>query len=107
MNDIICFEIVDINSSGITLKNVDSYVYVSFDDCAQNFASENLLETSKCIATRDITKLSYTFYTNPKTILVFKKHLIKDLFSGISAQKKFSELRKAITKYGYTSYDMS
>lgn len=107
MGDIICFKIVDINYSGITVKCGGTNIKIYFDECAKNYADENFLEAGKCITTRDITKLTFTFYTHPKIKVVFKKHFFKDLFSGRSAVSKFLELQKAINKYGYTSYDLS
>lgn len=78
MNDIICFEIVDINISGIILKNKN--IFICFDDCAKNYANEKSLKKSKCIATRDITNLTFIFYTKPKTKVVLKKHFLRDIF---------------------------
>ena len=107
MSNIICFEIVDINRSGVTVKSGKTDIKICFDECAKNYANEKSLETSRCVATRDITRLTFTFYTHPKIKVVFKKHFLKDLFSGKSAVRKFLELQKAINKYGYTSYDLS
>lgn len=107
MNDILCFEISDINSSGLTAKSGKTDIKIRFEECAKNYADENALENSKCVATRDITKLTFTFYTCPRTIVIFKKHFFKDLLSGKSAVRKFLDLQKAINKYGYTSYDLS
>ena len=107
MSNIICFEIVNINNSGITVKSGKTDIKICFDECAKNYANENSLENSRCVATRDITKLTFTFYTQPKIRVIFKKHVFKDLVSGRSAVSKFLELQKTINKYGYTSYDLS
>ena len=107
MSNIICFEIVNINNSGITVKSGKTDIKIFFDECAKNYANENSLENSRCVATRDITKLTFTFYTQPKIRVIFKKHFFKDLVSGRSAVSKFLELQKTINKYGYTSYDLS
>lgn len=107
MSSIICSEIVNINGFGITAKSGKKDVKICFDECAKNYANENSLDKSRCVATRNISKLTFTFYTNPKTKVVFKKHFLKILFSGRSAVSKFFELQKAINKYGYTSYDLS
>ena len=107
MINIICSEIVNINSSGITVKNGKTDIEISFAECAKNYANEKSLENSRCVATTDITKLTFTFFTHPNIKVVFKKHFFKDLFFGSSAVSKFLELQKAINKYGYTSYDLS
>lgn len=106
-DDIICDELLDVSSSGLTIKCNNSDMFISFEECAKNYANEKFLENSSCIATRDITKLTFTFYTQPKIRVVFKNYFFKDLFSGKSAVSKFLELQKAINKYGYTSYDLS
>ena len=72
MSNIICFEIVNINSTGITAKNGKTDIKICFEECAKNYANENALADSRCVATRDITKLIFTFYTHPKIELVFK-----------------------------------
>lgn len=107
MNDIICSEIVNINSTGITLKHKTANIFVSFEECAKNYANQNFLETSKCVAVRDITNLTFTFYTNPKVKMVFKKSFFKNLFSGKSAVRRFLDLQKSIRNFGFTSYDLS
>ena len=53
---------------------------INFEECAKNYDKENSLENSRCVATRDITKPAFTFYTLPKTVVVFKKRFFKDLF---------------------------
>ena len=103
----ICFEIVNMNRSGITVKSGKTDMKICFEECVKNYANENFLENSRCVATRDITKLTFTFYTQPKIRVVFKKHFFKDLFSGKSAIRRFLELQEAINRYGYTSYDLS
>lgn len=107
MSNITCFEVVNINDSGITVKSGKTNIKICFDECAKNYAEEKSLKNSRCVAARDITKLTFTFYTDPKISVVFKKHFLKDLFSEKSAVNKFIELQKAINKYGYTSYDLS
>lgn len=107
MKEIICYDIIKIDKEGITLDNHSTNIRISFNDCAQNYANENSLNKSKCVATRDISTLTFSFYTEPKTKIVFKKHLIKDLFFGKSAVNKFLNLQNAISQSGYTSYDLS
>lgn len=107
MNDIICFDIVNVDRSGITVKGDRADVKISFAECASNYAKERFLATSNCVATRDATKLTFIFYTNPKTRVIFKKRFLRNLFSGKTAVSKFLELQRTIRKYRYTSYDLS
>lgn len=107
MKEIICYDVIKIDKEGITLDNHSTNIRVLFNDCAKNYANENSLDKSKCVATRDISTLTFCFYTVPKIKVVFKKHLIKDLFFGKSAVNKFLDLQNAICQTGYTSYDLS
>ena len=105
MNDIIYSNIVEINSSGLVVKQNNSDIFICFDECAKNYAKTNFLKTSNCVADRDITKLTFTFYTNPKIKVVFKKRLLKNIF--VKKSKQFIILQKEINKYGYTTFDLS
>ncbi len=107
MNNIICHNVIDVTKEGITLESAGEKIYIDFGDCVKNFSIEKDSEFCKCVATRDITTLSFTFYTQPKTNVVFKKSFFKDLIAGKSAASKFLDMQKAIVEAGYTSYDLS
>lgn len=107
MDNIICHEVVDINSKGITLKYRNSNVFIEFEECARNYAKQNFLNSSKCVAVRDITALTFIFYTCPKTKMVFKKNFLTSLFTGKSAVSKFMDLQNSINRFGFTSFDLS
>lgn len=107
MNNIICHNVFSVTEDGIILEFQKNKIHIHFEDCAKNYAAESNAEFSKCVATRDITKLSFTFYTRPKTKLVFKKCFLKNLVGGKSAVSKFLDLQKSIVEAGYTSYDLS
>lgn len=107
MKIITCYNIIDVSEKGIVLGHPKNNINIFFDDCAKNYAKEKGVKSSKCVATRNIATLSFTFYTQPKTKVVFKKCFIKNLISGKSAVRKFFDLQKAIVGAGYTSYDLS
>lgn len=107
MNRIICHNVIDVTENGILLESQKDRIFINFEDCAKSFSSEKGSKFGKCVATRDITTLSFTFYTQPKTRVVFKKHFFKDIVVANSALKRFQELQKAIVKVGYTSYDLT
>ena len=107
MNNRICHNIIDVTKEGITLKSARENIHIRFDDCAKNFSLEKGKEFCKCVATRNITALSFTFYTQPKTNVVFKRSIFKDIITGKSAVSKFLDMQKAIVEAGYTSYDLS
>ena len=106
MNNIICHNVIDVTKEGITLESAGEKIYIDFDDCVKNFSLEKG-KVCKCVATRDITTLSFVFYTQPKTNVVFKKNFFKDLIMGKSAVSKFLDMQKGIVEAGYTSYDLS
>jgi hypothetical protein len=106
MNNIICHKVIDVTKKGITLQSAGEKIYIDFNDCVKNFSLEKG-NVCKCVATRDITKLSFTFYTYPKTNIIFKRSFLKDLIAGKSATSKFLDMQKAIVEAGYTSYDLS
>jgi hypothetical protein len=106
MNNVICHKVIDVTKEGITLESDGEKIYIDFDDCVKNFSLEKG-KVCKCVATRDISTLSFTFYTQPKTVVVFKRRFFKDLIAGKSATRSFLDLQKAIVEAGYTSYDLS
>lgn len=106
LNNIICHKVIDITKKGITLESAGEKIYIDFGDCARNFSAEKG-GNCKCVATRDITKLSFTFYTSPKTNIIFKRNFLKGILSGKSVTNKFLDIQKAIVEAGYTSYDLS
>ncbi len=106
MKNVICRRVIDVTEEGITLESDAEKIYIDFKDCVKNFSSEEG-KNCNCVATRDITTLSFTFYTCPKTNVVFKKNFFKELIEGKSARSKFSDMQKAIIKAGYTSYDLA
>lgn len=106
MNNIICRKVIDVTKKGITLESTDKEIHINFDDCVKNCALEKG-KSRNCVATRNITELSFTFYTSPKTHIIFKRSFFKDLIDGKSATGKFLDMQKAIVEAGYTSYDLS
>lgn len=107
MKRIIFQGIVDTGKDGITIESPDGNVFINFKECAKNFSSEHGDSSAKCVAARDITSMTFIFYTAPKTEIVFEKRTLKNIFGKKSANDKFSELQKAIDEAGYRSYDLS
>ena len=107
MNNIICHNVIAVTKEGITLESDGKKIYIHFDDCVKNFSLEMGSEFCKCVATRDITTLSFTFYTQPKTNVVFKRSFFRGLIPGKSAANKFLDMQRAIIEVGYTTYDLS
>lgn len=96
----------EINKECIILYSRKKRITISLSECAQNYSIENNTN-SLCVATRDITCLTFIFYSNPKTKVVLKDNLLWHLFKGRSAVRLFLDLERAITELGYTSFDLS
>ena len=98
-------EILNINEHGISLKN---FVFINFKECAYIF---NQVEggSKKCIGEREISDLSFTFYTSPKPIMIkfIPKNKFVEHFSKNNTISRFYEVQHQIIKYGYTTQDMS
>lgn len=107
MNEIICHNIIDTTKDGLTIQSDKGKIYINFNDCVKNFSLENSKQICKCVATRNINTLSFTFYTQPKINVFFKKNVFKDMITGKSAASRFLDMQNKISKVGYTSYDLS
>ena len=105
-NRILCRKVLEVTEKGIMLDFAGGKIFIDFDDCAKNCSLETGKDC-KCVATRDITKWSFTFYTYPKTDVIFKRGFFKNLFAGRSAESEFLKLQKIIVEAGYTSFDLS
>lgn len=92
---------------GVILDSTHGILHINFEDCAKNFSLAKGVDFSKCVAIRDINQLSYTFFTQDTTTVVFKRKSIFQLLIRKSATNEFFDLQNAIIKAGYTSYDLS
>lgn len=106
MKDIICYKLLGVDNVGVILSYKSKNIKVIFEECAKNYAKENFVESSKCVADRDIQNHLFIFYTTPKTKVVFGKVGLERIFRRM-AHKRFLNLQKAISQYGYTSFDLS
>ena len=92
---------------GIIIETLKTKKFICFKDCAMNFSIETGNVINRCVAIRDISTLSYVFYTQPKTKVSFKNNCFNNFFIGKSAMSKFTDLQQIIIDSGYTSYDLS
>lgn len=65
-------KVVSISRDRLVILCKEKTVSISFADCIHNYAKEMGSQTQG-IGTRDVTELKFTFYTNPKTIIVWIK----------------------------------
>lgn len=107
MNSTICQKVSSITETELILETKQGKIRIPFAECAKNCAMERGKAVSKCVANRDITTLSFVFYTIPKTKVIFRASVAEKIFGNKSAIRKFLDLQKAIIEAGYTSYDLS
>lgn len=98
-------DIMGISKKGISLN---SFRFVNFKECAYNF-KQTEGGSGKCIGEREITGLSFTFYTSPKpiTIQFIEKNKFFEIISKENTISRFHKLQKQILEYGYSTRDMS
>ncbi len=99
-------EIAEITRKGISLKNG---VFIDFSVCAENFKKANPKSSGKCVGEREITDWSFTFYANPKPIMIIftPRNKLIEFFSVNDTIKRFHSLQRKINDFGYTTYDMT
>lgn len=99
-------EIAEITSKGISLKNG---VFIDFSVCAENFKEANPQSSGKCVGEREISDWSFTFYANPKPIMIkfLPRNKLIEFFSPNNTLKRFHSLQNKVRDYGYTTYDLT
>ena len=98
--------IAKITRNGILLKNG---VFIDFSVCAENFKKANSQSSGKCVGEREITDRSFTFYANPKPIMIkfLPRNKLIELISPNDARRRFHSLQFKINDFGYTTYDLT
>ena len=99
-------EILEVTPNGISLRNG---TFIDFSACVQNFQKAYPNYNGRCVGERDITEWSFTFYSNPKPILIqfIAKNRLMEFFSANNTMKRFHSFQFQIYKLGYTTFDMS
>lgn len=98
--------IVEITSKGISLKNG---TFIDFSACAENFKKANPTSSGTCVGEREFTDMSFTFYTNPKPIMIIfePRNKFFELLTANSTVKRFHSLQRKINNFGYSTLDIS
>lgn len=96
-------KVVSISRERLVILCKEKTVSILFADCIHNYAKEMGSQTQG-IGTRDVTELKFTFYTNPKTVIVWKKPEFFPFWRSHS-YKQFHQLQKAIHILGYQIFD--
>lgn len=99
-------DIVRMDNDGIAVRVGDGETWISFADCARNFAAVNKNSSTVCVGERNILAFTFTFCTVPRTTVVFSQGAFK-LLGKASATRRFRRLQVHITDSGYTTYDMT
>ncbi len=84
---------------------------IDFEQCAANFAREQRMTESRCVAERksDGTFPFFQFPTNPvPTRIVFHSgNRLVELITRQSAVRRFQNLNRRIRELGWTTFDLS
>lgn len=82
--------------------------FIDFRECAYRYYKKNG-GGGKCVGERNVTELSFIFYTAPLPTQVFFPAVNpkRRLFRLSSAYKRFYKLQNEICAYGYTTFDGS
>ena len=97
-------EITGISKAGISLT---SFGFINFKECAYNFMQTEG-GSDRCVGEREITDLSFTFYTSPKPIMIkfIERNKLIEFIGKENTVSRFNKLHNQILKYGYTTRDI-
>ena len=98
-------DISGVSENGISLADGR---FINFRECAYRYYKKNG-GGGKCVGERNVTELSFIFYTAPLPTQVFfpAVNQKRRLFRLSSAYKRFYKLQNEICAYGYTTFDGS
>lgn len=98
-------DIEKVTETGILFK--DEFKLL-FEECRNEWCREHKIkkEDSYCVAERDISsKIPYfLFYSKTRTKILFDE---KGFFAKRKNKNNFAKIRIILTKFGFSSYDMS
>ena len=96
-------DISGVSENGISLADGR---FINFRECAYRYYKKNG-GGGKCVGERNVTELSFIFYTAPLPTQVFFPAVNpkRRLFRLSSAYKRFYKLQNEICAYGYTTFD--
>ena len=98
-------DITGISNAGISFA---TGCFIDFTECACNYKIAKG-GSGNCIGDRDITNLSFIFYTSPKpvTIRIADKNNLIGWISKNNARHRYIKLQKQLADYGYSTFDRS
>ena len=106
--DSCCFSencISGISKAGISLSTGS---FIDFKECARNYKQAKG-GSGNCVGDRDITNLSFTFYTSPKTVTIrfSEKNELIGWISRNNARQRFIKFKNQLADFGYRTFDLS
>lgn len=94
------------SEGGIWLHNQGETRFLALKDCISS-ANQQGGQSHKSVGTRDITKLTCTFYSTPSIRIVFAKGILSYIRTGKTAAQRFHQLQNDLNSLGYCTYDCS
>ena len=106
--DSCCFSencISGISKAGISLSTGS---FIDFKECARNYKQAKG-GSGNCVGDRDITNLTFTFYTSPKTVTIrfSEKNELIGWISRNNAWRRFIKFQNQLADFGYRTFDLS
>lgn len=89
--------VISVRKDGAVFRVAGERTEISFKECAENFRKETGA-SGHSVASRDIRRYRFLFYSEPK---------IEIRFSGPFRKMKFHSLQKKIERSGYHTFDIS
>ena len=99
-------DIADITQEGIVLKNG---IFIDFSVCVENFKKTKPESSEACVGEREITDWSFTFYANPKPVMIqfIPRNKVVEFLLPNNTVKRFHAFQRKINGFGYTTYDIT
>jgi hypothetical protein len=100
--------ITNLTHDGFTVSDNTGAIRVIFRDCNKFYVAETNAANSRCVGTRDVSRLVFTFCGDPEVSITCKKPGVwKRLFSRENGAAQFHDFQKKIEGFGYTTMDLT
>ena len=92
---------------GIGLCSKETKSFLLLRSCVALANSQHANNTNNCVGSRDITNLSFTFYSSPPVQIIFTKGIPSYILTGKTAIQRFHLMEKKLNSFGYHTRDLS
>lgn len=100
-----CDILFSAKDGGIWLHDNKQARLLRLENCLTNTGKTD--NNSKCVGSCDITKLTFTLFSTPQTIITFSKGILPYIRTKKTAVERFHSFKRDIQSLGFTTYDLS